>query len=359
MGRARVRIVVIAVLLTGIGAAPAGARPAADAPDRASAKPCVPARGLVVAMTIRRKLKDGREVTEPLADGGYRITRCDTRGRTKIGMTVLPIVDTGGERDLLPAVIVRRKSIIAPTYGDPIGDPRYRKVFHRGLGKLLASVLPRTPGHASRDPNYATPSHVFAISVFASAAAKSACDDKTHAESPGTWPDNHYAWRWNAKTFGSSSSTLTAFKKAHQQWNNTVTDCSGLKDTTKFTTTYDGTTTKTAGVTDGVNTVDKADLSKSPCGSTAIACTWVWWVGDSYVEADTRFGTDVKWSNQGADGAYDYQGIAAHEFGHAIGLSDLDDGGKLTMHFQGTLGYTGQRTLGRGDILGARALYGS
>ena len=28
------------------------------------------------------------------------------------------------------------------------------------------------------------------------------------------------------------------------------------------------------------------------------------------------------------------------------------------MYFQGTLGYTGQRTLGRGDILGARALYG-
>jgi hypothetical protein len=41
-------------------------------------------------------------------------------------------------------------------------------------------------------------------------------------------------------------------------------------------------------------------------------------------------------------------------FGHSIGLSDLDDSGKLTMHFQGTLGYTGQRTLGRGDILGAR-----
>ena len=53
-----------------------------------------------------------------------------------------------------------------------------------------------------------------------------------------------------------------------------------------------------------------------------------------------------------------YQGIGAHEFGHAVGLSDLDDGGKLTMHFQGTLGYPGQRTPGRGDILGARALYG-
>ena len=42
-----------------------------------------------------------------------------------------------------------------------------------------------------------------------------------------------------------------------------MTDCSGLKDVTNFTTTYDGTTTKKAGVNDGVNTVDKADLSKS------------------------------------------------------------------------------------------------
>jgi hypothetical protein len=347
-------VVVAAALLAGVGGPPAGARPITDSPARARAKPCVPAHGLVVAMTIRRKLKDGSEVTEPLADGGYRITRCDAQGHTKIGMTVLPIADTGGKRDLLPAVIVHRTSIIAPVYGDPIRDTRYRKVFHRGLRKLLASVLPRTPGHASRDADFATPSN-----VFATAAAKSACDDKTHAESPGTWPDNHYGWRWNAKTFGSSSSTLTAFKNAHKQWNKTVTDCSGFKDATDFTTTYDGTTTKKAGVNDGVNTVDKADLSKSPCGPTAIACTWMWWVGDSYVETDTRFGTDVKWSNKGADGAYDYQGIAAHEFGHAIGLSDLDDSGKLTMHFQGTLGYTGQRTLGRGDILGARALYGS
>jgi len=151
---------------------------------------------------------------------------------------------------------------------------------------------------------------------------------------------------------------LTALKKAHEQWDKTVTDCSGLKDTTNFTTTYEGTTTKKAGANDGVNTVDKADLSDGPCGSTAIACTSVWWIGDSYTETDTRFATDVKWSNKGSDGTYDYQGVGAHEFGHAIGLSDLDGSSKLTMYFQGTLGYTGQRTLGRGDILGARSLYG-
>ena len=53
-------------------------------------------------MTIRRNLKDGSEVTEPLANGGYRITRCDTQGRTTIGMTVLPIADTGGKRSCSP-----------------------------------------------------------------------------------------------------------------------------------------------------------------------------------------------------------------------------------------------------------------
>ncbi len=352
MRRSSVTLVAAAALLAGSGGPLADARPATDTPALAGAKPCLPARGLVVAMTIRRNLKDGSEVTEPLANGGYRITRCDKSGQTTIGMTVLPIADSGGKRDLLPAVIVRRKSIVAPTYGDPVRDARYREVFHRGLKKLLASVLPRTPGSASRDPNFKTPSK-------ATAAAASACNDKTHAESPGSWPDDGYSWRWNAKTFGSSSSTLTALKKAHEQWDKTVTDCSGLKDITNFSTTYDGTTTKHAGVNDGVNTVDKADLTHSDCGPTSIACTWVWRVGDSYIETDTRFATDVKWSNKGADGTYDYQGIAAHEFGHSIGLSDLDDSGKLTMYFAGTLGYTGQRTLGRGDILGARALYGT
>jgi len=353
MRRFFVPVAATAVILAGTIGPRADARPAADTPAQTSAKPCLPARGLVVAMTIRRKLKEGSEVTEPLANGGYRITRCDTQGRTTIGMTVLPIADTGGKRYLLPAVIVRRKTIIAPTYGDPVRDKRYRAIFHRGLAKLLASVLPRTPGEASRDSNFVNPSNVFAF-----AAAKSACDDKAYAESPGSWPEKRYSWRWNAKTFGENSGTLTAFKKAHEQWDKTLTDCSGLKDITNFTTTYDGTTTRKAGVLDGVNVVDKADLSDGACGSTAIACTSVWWNGSSYTETDTRFATDVKWSNSGSDGAYDYQSIGAHEFGHSIGLSDLDGSSKLTMYFAGTLGYTGQRTLGRGDILGARALYG-
>src|SRR4051812_50228732 len=93
-----------------------------------------------------------------LADGGYRITRCDTQGRTRLGMTVLPIADTGGKRDLLPAVIVRRRLILAPAYGDPIRDTRYRRILRPGLRKPLATVVPRAPGRATPDPPYPAPS---------------------------------------------------------------------------------------------------------------------------------------------------------------------------------------------------------
>ena len=62
----------------------------------------MPARGLVVPLTIRRNLSNGSEVTEPLSGDGYRITRCNKQGKTTISMTVLPIVDAGGKSSCCP-----------------------------------------------------------------------------------------------------------------------------------------------------------------------------------------------------------------------------------------------------------------
>ena len=70
----------LATLVAAVGCPRADARPAADLAAAAAAKPCVPARGLVVPLTIRRNLTNGSEVTEPLSGDGYRITRCDTAG---------------------------------------------------------------------------------------------------------------------------------------------------------------------------------------------------------------------------------------------------------------------------------------
>ena len=222
MRRCFAPVLVTAAVVLGSAGAHAEARPAADPPARAAAKPCVPARGLVVRETIRRNLKNGTEVTEPLSGDGYRITRCDTKGKTTISMTVLPIADTDGKRVLLPAVTVRPKLIVAPTYGDPVRDTRYRAIFQpRACPSCWPACSRGQPGvpAAIRTSGTRAP-------AFATAAAQSACNDKTHAASPGAWPENRYTWRWNAKTFGESSSTLTALKKAHEQWDRTVTDCS-------------------------------------------------------------------------------------------------------------------------------------
>ena len=152
MRRSLASAVAAGALLAGIASPHADARPAADALARASAKSCIPARGLVVPKTIRRNLTNGSEVTEPLSGDGYRITRCDTEGRMTISMTVLPIRDSDGKIVLLPAVTVRRTSIISPTYGDPVRDTRYRDVFRRALPKLLASVWRPPPGAPNAIP---------------------------------------------------------------------------------------------------------------------------------------------------------------------------------------------------------------
>ena len=179
-------------------------------------------------------------------------------------------------------------------------------------------MLPRTPGRASRDPNFVNPRN-----VSATAAAKSACDDKTHAESPGSWPENRYAWRWNAKTFGENNSTLTALKKAHDamgQDRDRLLGPARTPPTSPPPTT--ATTTRQAGAHDGVNVVDKADLSSGPCGPTAIACTSVWWNADERLSPDRHpFRDRREMVQQGLHGTYDYQGIGAHQFGHSIGLS--------------------------------------
>jgi curli biogenesis system outer membrane secretion channel CsgG len=67
-----VPIVVTGAFVAVMGCPQADARPAADPPAQASERPCLPGRGLVVAMTVRRNLKNGSEVTEQLGNGGYR-----------------------------------------------------------------------------------------------------------------------------------------------------------------------------------------------------------------------------------------------------------------------------------------------
>jgi matrixin len=189
----------------------------------------------------------------------------------------------------------------------------------------------------------------------AQGAATSPCDEGGCLKSGEIWPNHRYGWRWRASTFGANSDTLRAVELGAQAWDLTKDNCD-FGDITTITPVYDGVTDALAGAQDNVDTVDRGSMASFGCEG-ALACTRVWYSPAGTVEADIRFSDRVKWSTSGTSGAYDYRSVATHEFGHFIGLSDLHDSPGLTMYYATDMASTGPRTLGRGDVLGLRALY--
>lgn len=115
----------------------------------------------------------------------------------------------------------------------------------------------------------------------------------------------------------------------------------------------------TAGTYDGVNQFDWVDLGTT--NTIAVTTTWFSRATGLAVESDARYNTRFAWATDGSAGAMDVQNIATHEVGHTFGLDHpkAREAGCLTMYAYGSLGETQKRTLGAGDILGIRAIYGS
>lgn len=118
------------------------------------------------------------------------------------------------------------------------------------------------------------------------------------------------------------------------------------------------TTTSTDNVVsgDGNNTVGWGSLDPG-----IIAVTYLWFnpATKEIVEFDTVFNTYYTWSTTGAYDAMDLQNIATHEFGHN-GLNDLrpPKDWALTMYGYSNFGDIDKQSLGTGDILGIKELYG-
>ncbi|MBU1130104.1 matrixin family metalloprotease [Patescibacteria group bacterium] len=113
---------------------------------------------------------------------------------------------------------------------------------------------------------------------------------------------------------------------------------------------------------DNKNEVYFADVSLE--GAIAVNIAWGVFSGppDSreLLEWDQVYDDiDFDWGI-GEEHKMDFENIATHELGHAVGLGDLykDDCSEETMYGWASEGETNKRTLGEGDKLGIQELYG-
>jgi hypothetical protein len=122
-----------------------------------------------------------------------------------------------------------------------------------------------------------------------------------------------------------------------------------------FRFSFAGQSPQTSTTYDGINLVVFRNASS---GST-IATTYWWSNGSRILDADIVFWDGAfRFFNgtSGCTGGFYIEDIAAHEFGHALGLGHSSSS-NATMYFSTSSCSTRNRTLDADDIAGVRALY--
>lgn len=125
-----------------------------------------------------------------------------------------------------------------------------------------------------------------------------------------------------------------------------------------FQFNYGGTTSVATVAYDNTNAVFYSNTD----GGGALAVTYYWMAGGSMLQFDMQFfdrdGTyNFVWAQTPTFQQFDIQSVAAHEFGHALGMGHSAVAG-ATMYPSVAPGDMGPRSLAADDIAGAQFLYG-
>ena len=147
------------------------------------------------------------------------------------------------------------------------------------------------------------------------------------------WTTSAVAWSLNPANQGGNAGTVAALQNAMASWNQ-VSPAS-------YTLVYTGTDNR-GFVTDGVNSVVWSTGNGCTGGCLAITAL-VLQSGQVITESDISFNNAATWNTGGTN--YDVQAIAAHEFGHTLGIHHTDvkrKNGRPTMYasYFGTDGRT-------------------
>ena len=128
-----------------------------------------------------------------------------------------------------------------------------------------------------------------------------------------------------------------------------------LQQAGAFRFAYAGPSSQTTNTNDQINLV----LFRNASNGSAIATTYWWSTPSQIIDADIVFwdgGFTFFAGTSGCTGGFYIEDIAAHEFGHALGLGHSTVSG-ATMYPSVSSCNTGNRTLDADDISGVRALY--
>jgi hypothetical protein len=175
------------------------------------------------------------------------------------------------------------------------------------------------------------------------------------------WSPTGYIWPSNTTTYfvnpsftdpsaGSPSDQVLAIRSGADEWR--------IEGEGPFAFTYGGTTTTTTYSRDFENAVFYAGRD----GGGALAVCWYWIQSGNLVEFDIEFydrdgSYNIVWATNPTGSQFDIQGVAAHEFGHALGLDHSNVSG-ATMYPSTGPGNLGPRSIAADDILGYQSLYG-
>jgi hypothetical protein len=172
-------------------------------------------------------------------------------------------------------------------------------------------------------------------------------DPMAYVANGSTWAQSQTPYYVNSANLDLPGlSALTAVRSGADAWQ---------QQSGAFRFAYTGPSSQTTTTYDGINLV----LFRNASSGSAIATTYWWSSGSRIVDADIVFWDGAfKFfaGSSGCSGGFYIEDIAAHEFGHALGLGHSAST-SATMYFSVSYCSAGNRTLDADDITGVRALY--
>lgn len=262
--------------------------------------------------------------------------------------------------------------IVSGLRDDGIESPS-ATLFHGSKGGVVLFEGDKVVAATSADVTAEAESHLHLVDLMATQQgtvvpfAVGKCDSSApYAHIWAGYAAKNYYWYYNSSGQPSSSSLARLQGAASTIGNGTSATCGNLSN--GLTTSYGGAASVGPNINSsgGCLTNDLASVvAFGAVDGTYLAWACRWTSGSGHLShADIRFDNSSRsWytasGTSGCSGStWDLQGVATHEFGHAVGLNHVAADEPQVMNPNlGACNFT-WRQLGRGDQNGLRALYG-